>query len=201
MAVGRRHVERGSMGNWNDVSRERRVDRPLEGELKALDSRSCATVVGRVALFPSPSSLEELLPSRIFRIVVEYRRIWVDCPSSSSTTKFIFSLFSSLSLHSFFDKTAKVNRTDTRPVTRNFPGKERSNHNGGNRVGIFSTSSPSPRGAFLLSERRRYVIDRISRVSKIGDVIAAMAARKVSRRVARYFAARSWRETTDSFVS
>lgn len=100
-------MERGSMGNWNDVSRERRVDRPLEGELKALDSRSCATVVGRVALFPSPSSLEELLPSRIFRIVVEYRRIWVDCPSSSSTTKFIFSLFSSLSLHSFFDKTCE----------------------------------------------------------------------------------------------
>ena len=101
----------------------------------------------------------------------------------------------------FSIKLAKVNRTDTRPVTRNFPGKERSDHNGGNRVGIFSTSSPSPRGAFLLSERRRYVIDRISRVSKIGDVIAAMAARKVSRRVARYFAARSWRETTDSFVS
>lgn len=105
------------MGNWNDVSRERRVDRPLEGELKALDSRSCATVVGRVALFPSPSSLEELLPSRIFRIVVEYRGIWVDCPSSSSTTKFIFSLFSSLSLHSFFDKTCESKSNGHSPET------------------------------------------------------------------------------------
>lgn len=103
---------------------------------------------GRFVFLP----VEELLLSRIFRIVVEYRGIWVDCPSVHLRQVCFFPLF-----RSFFDKTslrAKVNRTDTRPVTRNFPGKERPDHNGGNRVGIFSTSfpSPSPKRILLIKE-------------------------------------------------
>lgn len=151
---------------------------------------------GRFVFLP----VEELLLSRIFRIVVEYRGMWVDCPSVHLRQVCFFPLF-----RSFFDKTslrAKVNRTDTRPVTRNFPGKERPDHNGGNRVGIFSTSfpSPSPKRILLIKEEtlrhRSTFPEARSRCYRV-----AASARKVSRRVARYFAARSWRETTDSFVS
>lgn len=50
-----------------------------------------------------------------------------------------FSLFPFVSRSNFPPLRAKVNRTDTRTVTRNFLGKERSDRNEeGNRVGIFS---------------------------------------------------------------
>lgn len=86
------------MGNWNDVSRARRVDRPLEAELKALDSRSCAIVVGSLALFPSPflSVEEELLPSGIFGIVGNIGEF-----GSIATNFIFFPLF-----HSFLDQTS-----------------------------------------------------------------------------------------------
>lgn len=64
----------------------------------------------------------------------EYRGIRVDCDQL-----YLFPSFPFVSRSNFPPLRAKVNRTDTRTVTRNFLGKERSDRNEeGNRVGIFS---------------------------------------------------------------